>query len=128
MTVSEYLDAVKERILTDSLVSIFRLIRERATLTDGHLRARLTLRDNSLLEFSEYVQITSAGQIQVATYSYHWCDADNKLIRRWDNTPHFPALPNSPHHVHVGPGEDVRGGQPMDIFSVLDEIARSVST
>ena len=127
MTIGEYFDTVKERLLTDSLVSLFQLTRERVTLTDGHLRARLTLSNDSLLEFSEYVQITTDGRIRVATYSYHWRDNHHALIRRWDNTPHFPALPNAPHHMHVGPGEEVREGQPMDIFKVLDELAQSMS-
>ena len=56
MTIVEYLDAIKECLLTSPVVSSFHVIRERDTLTDGHLRARLTLTDGSHLEFSEYVQ------------------------------------------------------------------------
>jgi hypothetical protein len=55
MTVVEYLDAIKERLTTDPVVSGFSVIRERVTLLDGYLRARLTVSDGSLLEFSEYV-------------------------------------------------------------------------
>ena len=52
MTVIEYLDAIKERLTTDPVVSGFSVIRERVTLVDGHLRARLTVSDGSLIEFS----------------------------------------------------------------------------
>jgi hypothetical protein len=124
MTVAAYLDAVKERLLTDPLVSAFRVVRERVTATAGHLRARLTLRDSSLLEFSEYVQRASADRVAVVTYSYHWANAAGDLIRRWDNTPHFPNLPGFPHHVHDGSTGAVTPGQPASIFSVLDEIGR----
>lgn len=124
MTIAEYLASIKEHLLTDPLVSSFDVIRERLTLTDGHLRARLTLSDDSLLEISEYVQVSADGQIKVATYSYHLADRSGNLIRRWDNAPHFPTLSDFPHHIHDGPNDTVSSGQPMSIFVVLDEIGR----
>jgi hypothetical protein len=124
MTITEYLNAVKERLTTDPVVAGFSVVRERVTLIDGHLRARLALFDGSVLEFSEYVQRSSDDQIDVVTYSYHWTDADGNLIRRWDNTPHFPDLPGFPHHVHDGRAGSVVPGQPANIFLILDEIAR----
>jgi hypothetical protein len=66
----------------------------------------------------------TAGEIAVITYSYHWADASNQLIKRWDNTPHFPDLPGFPDHIHDGATGQVTSGQPMSIFAVLDEIAR----
>jgi hypothetical protein len=127
MAVIEYLDAVKERLTTDPLVAGFFIVRERVTLVDGHLRARLTISDGSLLEFSEYVQRSPNDQIEVITYSYHWADADGNLIQRWDNTPHFPNLPGFPHHVHDGRAGSVVPGKPVSIFLVLDEIAHLVT-
>lgn len=124
VTIAEYLDSVKERLLTDPVVSSFQVVRERTTLTDGHLRVRLTLTDGSLLEFSKYVQRSPDGQINVVTYSYHWTDAHGDLIRRWDNTPHFPDLPGFPHHIHDGRTDTVGPGEPVSIFAVLDKIAR----
>ena len=123
MTIFEYLTAIKERLLTDPIVSDFYILRERVSLSDGHLRARLTLSDNTWLEFSEYVQRSRAERINVITYSYHWANADNELIKRWDNTPHFPNLAGFPHHIHLGPADKVTSGQPMSIFMVLNEIA-----
>ena len=124
MTIIEYLDTIKERLTTDPVVSGFSVIRERVTLVDGHLRARLTVSDGSLIEFSEYVQRSPDNQIDVVTYSYHWASADGDLILRWDNTPHFPDLPGFPHHIHDGRKGSVVPGEPVSIFGVLDEIAR----
>ena len=124
MTVTQYLDGIKERLLSDVLIRTFRITRERVTLVDGYLRARLTLRDGSLLEFSEYVQHFPADEIRVVTYSYHWGDARGDLIRRWDNTPHFPGLPGFPHHIHEGDTNEVLPGHPVNVFVVLDEIAQ----
>jgi hypothetical protein len=53
MTIEAYLDSIKERFVTDPVVTSFETIRERSTLVDGHLRARLDLADGSQLEFSE---------------------------------------------------------------------------
>lgn len=123
MTIEAYLAAMKERFVSDPIVTSFHTIRERSTLVDGHMRARIELADGSQLEFSEYMRRSPAGEIAVITYSYHWADADNQLIRRWDNTPHFPDLPGFPDHIHDGATGEVRTGQPMSIFGVLDEIA-----
>jgi len=124
VTIVEYLEAIKVRLLADPVVSNFRVTRERAAPTDGYLRARLTLSDGSRLEFSEYVQRAPDDQIHIVTYSYHWADAQDDLIRRWDNTPHFPHLSGFPHHVHDGSTGTVGPGQPVNIFVVLDEVAR----
>jgi Family of unknown function (DUF6516) len=123
MTIDAYLAAMKDRFVTDPLVTQLHVIRERSTLMDGYLRARLALADGSQLEFSEYMQRSSAGEIVVITYSYHWADATNQLIMRWDNTRHFPGLPGFPDHIHDGVTGEVTASQPMSIFTVLDAIA-----
>ena len=110
MTIEAYLEAIQERLVTDPMVISFRVIRERSTVVDGHLRARRTLADGSQLEFSEYMQRSPAGEIAVITYSYHWADANNQLITRWDNAPHFPQLPGFPDHRHDGATGE---GQPV---------------
>ena len=116
MTPAEYLESIKERLLTDAIVTAFHIRRERYTVVDGHIRVRATIVDGSLLEFSEYVERTPEDQMQVMDYSYHWETAEGNLIYRWDNTPHFP------HHTHDSKSGEVRPGQPMNIFSVLDQI------
>ena len=65
MTIDAYLAAMKDRFVTDPLVTQLHVIRERSTLMDGYLRARLALADGSQLEFSEYMQRSSAGEIVV---------------------------------------------------------------
>jgi Family of unknown function (DUF6516) len=123
MTIDAYLAAMKDRFVTDPLVTQLQVIRERSTLMDGYLRARLALADGSPLEFSAYMPRSSAGEMVVITYSYHWADANNQLIMRWDNTPHFPGLPGFPDHIHDGVTGEVTASQPMSIFTVLDAIA-----
>jgi hypothetical protein len=127
VTVVEYLEAVKERLITEPVVISFEILRERKTVMDAHLRVRLELVDSSQLEFSEYVQHSPPEQIEVITYSYHWAKGDYTLIRRWDNAPHYPDLPGFPHHIHDGATGSVLPGHPMSIFTVLDEIASQIA-
>ncbi len=122
MSVADYLNKIKERLLEDAIIVQVRICRTRSTLTDGHVRARLELVDGSMLEFSEYFQRTEDGKIEVITYSYHWVNTDEELVRRWDNTPHYPNLPGFPHHIHDADGTVVAGTS-IDIFRVLDDIA-----
>jgi hypothetical protein len=124
MTIAEYLDAIKTRLMTDPVVTAFQVVRERSTSSDGYVRAKATLSDNSQLEFAEYVQLTADDQIDIVTYNYHWADATRQLIQRWDNTPHHPEVPGFPHHLHAPVGDAPLPGQAMTIFTVLDEIAR----
>lgn len=124
MSPADYLERIKERLLTDPIVAGFQIRRERATVTDGHIRVRVAISDGSRLEFSEYMERTQQGGIKVIVYSYHWENEDGNLIRRWDNTPHFPDLSGAPHHIHDGQTGAARPGIPMDVFAVLDQIGQ----
>ncbi len=35
-------------------------------------------------------------------YAFHYMSADETLIFRYDNAPHFPKLLSAPYHKHVG--------------------------
>ena len=123
MKVAEYFESVKDRLLTASFVADFKISKQVDRSKNGHFRARVTFTDNSQLEFSEFVEQNADDEIQVITYSYHWSDENDNIIRRWDNTPHFPKLKNFPHHLHAST-EKVTSGKPIDIFGVLDEIGK----
>lgn len=122
MSISEYFEAIKTHLLTESLVENFQIVKERKTNNDGHLRVRLTLSGDYPMEFSEYVQRSQKGDITVVTYSYHCADVNGNLIVRWDNAPHFPDLPGFPHHIHIGATGTAKPGGPMNIFKVLNDI------
>ena len=124
MSTADYLDTVKARLIGDNLISEFLIRRERITLTDGHIRAKLELMNGSMLEFSEYFQLLAGGDIEIVTYSYYWADEGGVIIRRWDNTPHHRELSGFPHHIHEHGGV-LLPGQPVSIFDVLDEISKN---
>ncbi len=120
MTIAEYLESVKTVLLTNPLVNEFKILRERATATDGYLRVRLQMVKEWRMEFSEYVNASTDGKIEVVTYSYHCTDKFGRLVVRFDNAPHFPDLSDFPHHQHIGDPEIVKSNKPVNIFLVID--------
>jgi hypothetical protein len=42
-----------------------------------------------------------ANVIEHLDYRYHLQDVRNRLLFRYDNTPHFPDVDTFPHHKHV---------------------------
>jgi hypothetical protein len=125
MKPSDHLESVKNLLLTDFRIKAYQIVREFEETQKCYIRARLTLSDGSFLEFSEYIEKGLENEIQITDYSYHWIDNDGRMLRRWDNTKHFPKLKNFPHHVHIGENE-VASGAPINIFMILDEIAKII--
>lgn len=123
MNISDYFESLRLRILNDSFILHVEILRERNRSKNGHFRARLIFFDNSMLEFSEYVEQNVKNEVVLVTYSYQWTDSAGNLISRWDNALHFPDLPNYPHHIHSGKTGDVTAGNSVNLLSVLDEIA-----
>jgi hypothetical protein len=66
-----------------------------------NLRIRVRFSKGYLLELNEAVFVES-GRIRYLGYRYHFQDNQNKLIFRYDNTPHFPEVESFPHHIHSG--------------------------
>ena len=91
-------------------------------------RFRISLQDGGLLEIMERVVLTKhTGEFQVATYKYHWQDKNMRLIKRWDNAPHFPHLEGFPHHVHFADGTSVRPNKTMTALELFMNIDRDMS-
>ncbi len=57
-------------------------------------------------------------------YSFHYQDSLDRLIFRYDDTPHHRELEGFPHHKHIAGEAKVEGVNPPDLASVLSEIER----
>ena len=53
-------------------------------------------------------------------YRYHFQDRENRLIFRYDNTPHYPYLDTHPHHKHLL--DEVHPTQQPSIIEVIAEV------
>jgi hypothetical protein len=59
------------------------------------MRYRLTLSNDDLLELTERIE-ARARAIVVTKYRHPWQDQTGRLIKRWDNAPHYPHMPSFP--------------------------------
>lgn len=123
-----YLEAIKLRLIVSPIVAEYRILKERATRTDGYLRLRATLTNGDFLELVEAFE-RGASEIVVVDYRHQWMDAaQSQLHRRWDSTPHHPELPGAPHHVHIEGEAAVIPGEPLSIMAVLDALEQLTGT
>lgn len=86
----------------------------------GFLRGQVYFLDGSILHFREFVAVEQ--KIERYKYAYHYQSPDGSLIFRYDRTPHFPQLPNFPHHKHIGEETNVIPADGPDLFAILEEI------
>lgn len=119
----DYVESVKERLSTDSIILSFDVIKEFANLYEGFIRVRANLINSDILDFSEFVK--QEDELEVVSYRYQWLNQNKEHVRRWDNALHYPKLENFPNHVHIKE-DDVISGKLIDIFGVLDEIGKTL--
>ncbi len=86
-----------------------------------NLRIRIRFSNGNLLEISEAMQVVAESVVWL-DYRYHYQNAQNQLIFRYDNTPHFPDLPSFPHHKHL-PNQVIASEKP-DLLHVLQEVTQ----
>jgi hypothetical protein len=118
MLYETYFDAVEQQlsaIPNDDIEQFSGII-----LTPKRANLKLRIRFNSryLLAVSEALIIIDK-QISQIDYRYHFQNEENKLVFRYDSTPHFPDIFTFPHHKHLP--ESVVAADKPDIFRVLAE-------
>ena len=86
---------------------------------EGIIEGRLRFWDGSLLQFTE--SLVESGVVLIKTdYSYHYQDADENLVFRYDNAPHHPEIGSHPHHKHLP--DSITSASPPHLGDVLREI------
>ncbi|EAZ93584.1 toxin TumE [Crocosphaera chwakensis] len=113
---SDYLNQIEQRIIFLQNTYVERYQEEILTSKRVNLRIRLRLNQTHLLEINEAI-IIKDNQVKFLDYRYHFQDEENKLVFRYDSTPHFPNLSTFPHHKHL-PNEVISSQKP-DIIQVL---------
>jgi hypothetical protein len=85
----------------------------------GYLSGKIEFADGSTLHFREYLDGVGES-IEKVMYSYHYQDARAKMILRYDNAAHRPALATS-NHKHDSTG--IQSSSAPMLEAVLSEIA-----
>ena len=118
---SDYLEKVTQAILQCRDAYVERYVEEILTPERVNLRIRLRFDQGHLLEINEAVVVEDNSLVSL-DYRYHCQDENNRLIFRYDSTPHFPDLSSFPHHKHL-PDTVIPSDKP-DIESLVEEAKR----
>lgn len=84
----------------------------------GYATGVILFQDQSTLHFREYLDDT-AGHVSKLMYSYHYQDADEHLVFRYDNAHHRPTLAFLDHKHTLG---GIVPGRTPNLEAVLTEI------
>ncbi len=127
MLPQNYLLEIKARLIASPNVVTIEVVEEYALSDRGYFRARLTLNNNDFLEVAEYFIVEQQHRI-TKRYRYQWMDESKQTLKkRWDNAPHFPKLPDFPHHVHVGDESQVEVGHSLNILELIEIIEQKIT-
>ena len=117
-TLAQYLARVEQAILRCSNAYVKRYTEEILTPQRANLRICLHFAQEQVLEINEGGVVVEDRLVPL-DYRYHCQDTHNQVIFRYDSTPHFPGLPNFPHHKHLS--DDVIGCDKPDVEHVVQE-------
>ncbi|MEZ4525542.1 MAG: DUF6516 family protein [Desulfobacterales bacterium] len=101
-------------IVSSEIVSDFR------TEKIGFIKGKIVFSDESVLFFREYLDLRC--YIDKKAYSFHYQDRNTKLLFRYDNALHKPALGFN-EHKHTAEDRIIQTSVP-DMGDILEEIAR----
>jgi len=124
-TIRKHFDMFEAKLIESPVIVSYQMLSREIAASDGKLRVKAALSDGGSIELFEYV-VESDRHIRLLKYSFHWQDAQGNLRQRWDNAPHYPDLPNAPHHVHSENDSVREFMQVPDVFFVIGEIEKAL--
>ena len=117
----QYLDDVESKIRRIQNAYVERYEEEILAPDRVNLRIRIRFSGGYLLELNEAFIAEGEG-IKHLDYRYHFQDEQNRLVFRYDSTPHFPELNTFPHHKHLA--DRVIATEKPSILDVIEEAGR----
>ena len=118
--IEDYFRQIETLVVSAGTVRFFNITYDKRSAHIGFIRGSIYFLDGSLLHLREFVDVEHG--IERYMYAYHYQRLDGVLVFRYDNAPHFPHLPTSPHHKHEGSESHVVPAGPIDLEAVLAEI------
>jgi hypothetical protein len=119
--IEHFFSSLETELAQSPAIQSYLLRRQDIALLFGAIRVKTWLKNGGVLEFSEAVAEVEGG-LERLKYSYHWQDENGRLLKRWDNAPHFPNLPHAPHHIHLADGSVEGTAAPPSLATILSEI------
>jgi len=98
-----YAAAFEDAIHGCAVTATYSLNTVQLSQSTGYVEGEVTFVDGSRLIFFEFLRQTATG-LDREKYRYHFMDASNQLLFRYDNAPHHPGVAAFPHHKHLPGG------------------------
>lgn len=120
--IDSHFQAIENAINDDLLVVTFDLERVYMTRTRAYIKGKINFADGTSLALFQHVKITENG-LDITDYRYHYMNADDRMIFRYDNAPHHRELDKFPNHKHLPMGlESVAMPTVKDVLEEIDSI------
>ena len=126
LSASDHLERIEAQLasVTNAVV-----VESQTFVTPDDLLAEMQLTLGYLKQYRLHVTLTvdtTYGYPAWMIYAFHFQDADDRTIFRYDNWPHHPGLPTFPHHKHVGGDEVVEAHAQPSVATIVREIAQHI--
>lgn len=104
-----------------AIVTSYVLNVDRKTTDIAFISGRIDFRDESILDFKEFVEAAEHGVIKLK-YGYNY-RTEAGMLFRYDNAPdpRARALASYPHHKHDS-NDEIRSSKEIGLTEVLEEI------
>ena len=90
--IEAYLQGIDALLSASPLVRDVEIVRRAIRDTEFekvlHYRYRVLLANGDFIEMTERV-LEAQGRLEVTKYRHHWQDRQSRLLKRWDNAPHY---------------------------------------
>ncbi len=121
MNINDYIAQIEAIINSHSIVTSYKLNIDRKTEDIVFLSGQIYFRDDSILNFKEYVERTELA-IEKYKYGYNY-RISSEIVFRYDNAPDPAAkrLKSFPHHKHTSTNKIIESRQ-INFKEVFNEI------
>lgn len=117
--IDAYFTQLEQILLTFPNIRSYTLKKKVYNIKQGYIYGSIIFESGCRLDFVEVKQTDKQAKIK---YRYHYMDANQTLVFRYDNAPHHPNLSTFPHHKHLHTGE--QDSEEPTLEDVLLEIAQ----
>ncbi len=124
-TFPEYARAIQDvldTVVATGEANVVNVRKDQRSLMQGFIAGMIQFSDGSELHFREFVNVTLLEPRLM--YAYHYQDASDMLIFRYDNAAHRPPLPRAEHKHTLAV---VEVSLAPTLAQVIDEIFTSVT-
>ncbi len=125
MNINEYIADFEAQIQSAAIVASYTLHVDRKTDDIAFLSGRIDFRDESVLDFKEFLAATEHG-IDKLKYGYNY-RTDTEMRFRYDNAPdpRARALASYPHHKHLS-SDEIIPSKEVTLAETLEEVESAI--